>query len=810
MPRYLLHTLGAVSLEGPPPIGPVTLDEPRLVALLVLLAVAGDAGLPDEELLLLLTPEATAEHGRAELSRLIAVARTWLGGDSSIVRAGAGHALAPGLLAMDVRVRRDDAATECTAFLADFKLRGSPEFRDWLAATRRRVEALSAPQGGGEWSVTAARTPAWRSRRAIGATICAVLVLATGYFITRARKVEGLADGEALLVANVQNETGDSVFDASIARAATVALQQSRRVQLYPRSRLLAIYRLMRIGNPDTALTFELAQEVAQRDRIRFVLGLRVARAGDGYRVTAQLADVSTAGGVTNANADARTKRDVIAALDEVLRATRRTMGESRRDVSERALPLPLVTTTSMEALRSFAEGSAAWSKGESALAIELWRRAVDIDTGFAMAYGALGASYYYNHNREQGEHYYGEALKRAGRLSDREHLQLESSLLQYRGNLDSAVVVSRILAMRYPNVSTWYNHGTSLMQAHRDSEAMTALRTALRYDSTHVNSYINLATSARKLGQLDQALEYYARAGQLDSQVLYRNNINDEWGGTLVVRGRYGEADSAFRRMSKGARVSDRALGFRSQGYLALWRGRPDEAVDRLRQATTAAVQSRSPLGEARDRMLTAAAHRAAGHDREASSELSKTLVLAREPAMEPFVLALVAASCMKMNRLADAEGMLALLRTRVNRTNAADVASEAYVAGLVALLRHRPDSALVFARRTAALPQQILRWTLMAEAYRLLGQTDSARAAMTRVLAERGFGTEGQEDWLRAPLVLGDMLLAVGDTAGAMQAYSRLQEQWRDAQPGLPEATIVRNRIAMLRHDHADPRTR
>ena len=611
-----------------------------------------------------------------------------------------------------------------------------------------------------------------------------------------------------MLVANVQNETGDTVFDASIARAATVALQQSRRVHLYPRSRLLATYRLMQIGNPDTALTFELAQDVAQRDRIRFVLGLRVARAGEGYRVTAQLADVSSTVHLTTTDAHARIKGDVVAALDEALRATRRQMGESRADVNEQAIPLPRVTTSSMEALRSFAEGSAAWSKGDVALARELWRRAVDIDTGFAMAYGALGASFYYDHQRSEGEQYYGEALKRVDRLSDREHLQLESSLLKYRGSLDSAVVVSRMLATRYPDAVTWYNHGTSLMQAHRDTEAMTALRTALRYDSTHVNSYINLATSARAINQFDQALAFYARAGQLDSAVLYGNNVNGEWGGTLALRGRFAEADSAFRRMSRGARISDRALGFRSLGYLALWRGRPDEALDYFRQATTAAVQSHSPLGEARNRMLMAAAHRAAGHDREASAEVSKTLILAKAPVMEPFALALVAGSCVKLDRIADAEAMLGLLRSRVNRGNVADLASEAYVAGLVALSRHQPDSALRYARQTAALPQQILRWTLMAEAYRVLGQTDSARAAMSRVLAERGFGAEGEEDWLRAPLVLGDMLLAQHDTAGAMKAYVQLQEQWRDAQPGLPDAVVARNRIAMLRRVQASTR--
>ncbi len=821
MQRYTLHTLGTVTLRGTAPDAAVALDEPRLIALVVLLAVAGDAGESDGELLLRLTPSETAERGRTELVRLVALLRLRLGGDASLVRTANGWAFAPGLVTMDVRRRTDGAGVECAAFLEGFKLPGSPEFREWLAATRRRVEPRTVPRaepreelraeprtesrdvagtGAAPVPEPVARHSARMDRRLMALGLL-ILVVAGGAFLRASRSTHALAVGDALLVANVQNETGDSLFDISIARATTVALQQSQRVQLYPRTQLAAVYQRMRIGSPDTALTFDLAQEVAQRERIRFVLGLRIVRSGDGFRVSGQLADIATPTRMTEASATASTRDGVIGALDEVLIATRRQMGESRTDVRARTASLPAVTTGSLEALRSFGDGSSAWSRGEYSLARELWLRAIDIDTGFAMAYSALGSSYYYNHERDAGERYFGEALKRVGRLSDRERLQLLTSLAQYRGSIDTAVATSQLMAQRYPGVSTWFSHGTMLMQAQRDSEAVTAFHTALRYDSTHTSSYINLATTTRRMRRDDDALAYYARAGHFDSLALYRNNINTEWGGALVGRGRVAEADSAFRRMASGPRVADRALGLRSLGYLALWRGHPDLAIAYFRQATEAAIQIKSPLGEARNRMLLATAYRTAGRDADASSEVTRTLALAEAPVMEPFALAMVATSCIKSGRIVDAERVLKLLRTRVNRQNGADTAAEAYVAGLVSIAKGRPDSALQQVRRAQLLPQPSLRLAVQAEAYRLLGHADSARVVVMQLLAERGFGTEGQEDWLRAPLVLGDLLRAQHDTAGAVNAYQRLVDQWREAQPTLPDLIVARGRIAALR---------
>ena len=461
MHTHVLRTLGPVSLTTENGVD-VPLEEPGLITLLALLAIAGaNGGSSDDELLLRLTPSATAGQGRAEIDRLVAVARERLGSESAVIcRPTKGYALAAGVVEIDVRIsngesrmssREHGAPAVGAEFLAGFKLPGSPEFREWVEATRLRVTPsdVAVPAARSRWRL--------KSRAGVVAGIAAIVVVLTAVYLARPRVSSAFATGDQLLVADVKNDTGDSLYGPGIMSAATVALQQSGRLRIFPRSRVANVYRLMQIANPDTALSFELSKEVAQRDgTVRFVLGLEIARAGDGFHVTGRLADATGVEPPAEFGADARSKADVIAALDRVIVAVRARLGESRREISDRRAPLPYVTTASLEALRSYSDGAGAWAKGDYRLANELWHRAVDLDTGFAMAYAALGRSYYFNHDRDRGEQYFGEAFKRTARLTEGERLRLQESAADYHGRSDSSVIYSAQLAERFPSVSTW------------------------------------------------------------------------------------------------------------------------------------------------------------------------------------------------------------------------------------------------------------------------------------------------------------------------------------------------------------------
>ncbi len=127
-------------------------------------------------------------------------------------------------------------------------------------------------------------------------------------------------------------------------------------------------------------------------------------------------------------------------------------------------------------------------------------------------------------------------------------------------------------------------------------------------------------------------------------------------------------------------------------------------------------------------------------------------------------------------------------------------DRAAEALTTGIVELAHSRPDSALHFASRAVGYPQEALLLSLRGDAYRALGQRDSAKAMLRRILAADSYGAEGQEEWHRAHILLGDLLLAEGDTAGARQAYQALVQRWREAPSALPDLVAARARLVAL----------
>lgn len=790
-----LTTLGTPTLAGPN--GAIALDEARLVALIVMLAIAGEGGVSEDDLLLRLAPESTPAVARAEIARLVAVAQLKLGGESSIRRidlapARKGYAFAPGVLSLDVRILDRDTAVECAEFLAGSSVPGSPEFGEWLAATRRRVVPIPA--------TVHPRTT--RRRWVAGATL-GIAVATITLIALRAREAvpSGFSPGDPLLLADIQNETGDTIFDRSLASAAAIGLQQSVRLRLYPRSRLPGVYRLMRIANIDTTLTFDLSKQVAQRDDVRFVVGVSIARDGEKYLVSARLADVGNPGGLVEVRAKAKDKNAVLPALDDVLAGVRRSLGESRADVRERREPLPHVTTSSLEALRSYADGSHAWMVGDFRLAGDFWRRAVDLDTGFATAYSALAQAYVYGHEREPAERYLAAAFRHRDRLSEWELLHLEQIAAEAHGRQDSSVIYTGQIAARFPSVVSWYNYGTSLMNQAQYEKATAALQTALKFDPRHINSWINLATIAGREDRSEDALRYYGAAARIDSMVLYHNNLNSEWGATFVRLNRYAEAESAFRRMASSETISDRALGLRSLGALAFWQGRLEDAAESFRRSADAAEQSHAALSAMRSRIMAAAVLRAMGRDRDAEVEIRHASTVVSSVNIEPQALVLLATAYVKIGRIDDARTIQTTIRQRSRAGNPVDASAEAYTVAMIALATNHADSALSAIRGAGLMANRSQQFLVEAEAFRALGQLDSARVAIDSLRRGHAFASESEEDLLHAPLVMGDILLAQGDTTGAMRQYQALLDQWRAAPPSAADVVAARTRMASLR---------
>ena len=91
--------------------------------------------------------------------------------------------------------------------------------------------------------------------------------------------------------------------------------------------------------------------------------------------------------------ADAPTKESVLQALDKVASSLRAKLGESLASVQKFDVPVE-ATTPSLEALKTFSLGIRAMREKGDPEAAPFFKRAIEVDPNFALAYVSLGISY--------------------------------------------------------------------------------------------------------------------------------------------------------------------------------------------------------------------------------------------------------------------------------------------------------------------------------------------------------------------------------------------------------------------------------
>lgn len=730
-PTFALRTLDRPALIGPD--GPVTFSDPRSFALLVLLALAGTEGVAEDTLLLRLTPDLTPARGRGTIRELSDRLGQALG-DSAIHRNGTAIALTPGSVSLDVR-RLDHPGRHAAGgrFLRGFALTDSPEFGEWLEETR--------------YSVVPLESPSWHRRvRPVALTAGLVLAAVAFWWLagSRASASSGFVPGGTVVLADVENATGDTLFDAGLTLAATVAVEQSGHVGLLPRGRVREALSRAGIAGLDSGLTLDRAREAAAREGIRFVISPRIAAEGDGYRLSAVLLDAFTDRLVKEATAMAESRAGVLPALDQVLREIRATLGETTPVASEREGPLPLVTTPSLEALRSYAQGARAWRDAEYVLAVEFWHRAIDQDTGFAMAYHSVARGKALVHDRDSAQYYFTQAFARSNRLTEWERLRLEESWATDRGDRDSAVKIARTIAERFPNAISWFNYGTTLMQGNRCAEAIRPFEQALALDSMSFNTHINLATCSRR-SEPELSLRHYERAAAIFPLSVQRGNQGYELGGLLVHLGLLDSASRQFSRMVAQPGMFDRTLGHRGLGFLALEQGRTTEAAGHFETTIEIGLQQkRAYVSLVRGYFFLALTHVLGDNTAAADAPFGAMMQIIRtETIIVPQLLALAGWGLVRGGRVRDAELVLLRLRQLSNASDD-DRAAEALLVAAIALARGQPERADSVLSAGPEFVQPYLANLLRARAVEAAGDPDAAasiRVAVDRMVA---FGTE------------------------------------------------------------------
>jgi tetratricopeptide (TPR) repeat protein len=155
-------------------------------------------------------------------------------------------------------------------------------------------------------------------------------------------------------------------------------------------------------------------------------LGGTIASLGTQYVIGLSATNCGTGEVLAREEIQVGSKEEVLKGMARGASRLREKLGESLSSIQKFDVPLDQVTTSSLEALKSFTMGHRLVDQKGDAVAVPFYKRALEMDPKFAEAYAAIGVSY-----GNMGEFSLArENLKKAfdlrDRVSEREKFSIE------------------------------------------------------------------------------------------------------------------------------------------------------------------------------------------------------------------------------------------------------------------------------------------------------------------------------------------------------------------------------------------------
>ena len=361
-------------------------------------------------------------------------------------------------------------------------------------------------------------------RVAVGslALILTVLAVAAFFYFNRA---QALTERDTILLADIVNTTGDPVFDGTLKQALAVQLGQSPFLNLFPEDRVRETLRYMG-RSPDERVTKEIAREICQRQGIKALLTGSIASLGSHYVITLEALNSQTGEAIAREQVEAESKEQVLKTLGGAATKLREKLGESLASIQKFDAPIEQATTSSPEALKAFTLGNEMDSAGKFYEAIPFFKRAVELDPDFALAYLKLGGAHYSIFKDQLAAEYAERAFEFRGRTSEREKFYISTSYYALTtGEIDKSIEVLELWKQTYARDITPRSDlsGQYVITGQYDKAAEEAGE-ALRLDPNVAALYNILGLSFLSLNRFDEARAIFEQGVEkkLDSTFLH------------------------------------------------------------------------------------------------------------------------------------------------------------------------------------------------------------------------------------------------------------------------------------------------
>jgi serine/threonine protein kinase/tetratricopeptide (TPR) repeat protein len=667
-----------------------------------------------------------------------------------------------------------------------------PVARDSVSDQAMQSPALSSSAVGAAVS-SGVQTPeeskirgrkVWKILIPLATVLVACLVGGGLYY--RFRPAGPLTEKDTIVLADFDNSTGDAVFDGALKQALAVQLEQSPFLNILSDRKVEETLRLMG-RKPSERISSDVAKELCIRTGSKAFLTGTITNLGGQYVVGIDAIGCSTGDTLAKEQEEAGTKQDVLTAVGKAASSLRVKLGESLATIQKFDVPVE-ATTASLEALKAFSMGITTFRTKGNAESIPFYKRALELDPNFALAYAGLGSVYGNLGQASLSAENIKKAYDLRDRVSEREKYRIAG--LYYTnvtGELEQASQVYELWAKSYPKDKVPPgNLGFIYAQLGQYEKALAATKDSLALDSDAIG-YSNLADVYLTLNRFDDASKTINRAKEekLESDALHW--VMYQLSFVMSVQSEM-ERQVAWAAGKPGS--EDTLLSFQSD--TEAYYGRLSRARDFTRRAVDAAVRNDSKETAALWQVNSAL--REAEFGNTAAAKQSAMAALALAPGRDIKMLA--ALTFAQIGEGHRAKAIVEELENAYPSQTMLKVYWLPTIKAAMELSSNNPSQAGVFLEAAApyelGLPAQFQLGTLYpvyvrGQAYLAAHDSASATAEFQKFLDHRGIVVNFPLGAL-AHLGLARAYAMAGDTAKAKTAYQDFFALWKDADPDIP----------------------
>jgi serine/threonine protein kinase/tetratricopeptide (TPR) repeat protein len=668
-----------------------------------------------------------------------------------------------------------------------------PDLR-YQSARELKIDLERLATGTGRLTIEPTRHHGSRSRRRwiVAVALCLVLAGSMLLYLRHRSRQHGPGQRVSVLVTDLENRTGDPVFDQTPRELISTALGQSHQVFIFPSSGLPEV--LSRMQKPRTVTIDEnIGMEICTREGLQSIVSGSVTKLGSSYLL---LVRVLNCKGDLIASTEKEFSRpeQLPAMIDEIAPVIRRELGESKAAIQQSSQPLAQVTSRSLEAIKLYSSGKKQLYLGDRRGAVSFFSKAVELDDDFAMAHEYLAITYEHLDDTDRAGKEYSKAVQLAGRVTEREREKTLGDYSAFKGDFDTAIAHYRVLEVLSPedpalhlNLAECYRDQFRFDLAIDEAKKAVDLEPAPGPKVSLAIYYYLSGDSRRAMDMAREALQEYPDYAQAIYLV----------GSYYLAAGKPSNADDAWRQLLA---VGDASRARSAMADAALVRDDPKEAIIQLQSGLIADSNLKNSYEFLRKKILLGEIYWAS-RDYPSLQRSLQTL----PPTDAPELIFLVGRLYARAGQMENARKHLHRLEQLPNKTPTLE-SFASLLQSEIAAAQGRHADAVQWAKRGVQHLNSPLAIETQARAYELAGESEDAARQYEIMLAR---SDERQFDGIDSPALhavvkahyrLGILYQALGKNDLAKAQFNSFLNYVEGAEHTGPSFEDARKRINEL----------